>query len=221
MKKINIAIDGPAGAGKSTVAREVAQKLQYIYIDTGAIYRAVTWQALQKKVHISEQALVQLAKEIRISFAPASKGQTVYVNEQNVTETIRSREVTNRVSKVASYAGVREILVSMQQKLAEEKGVVMDGRDIGTHVLPDAEVKVFLSASLEERAKRRFIELQDKDESASFEEIMNEMNQRDEQDINRSVAPLKKAGDAIEIDTTGLSVEDVIQKIINLVKACK
>lgn len=217
MKKINIAIDGPAGAGKSTVAKLVAEKLNYVYIDTGAMYRALTWQALQEKLDVHEEAdLVACLDRVTISFLPDGKSQRVLVNGRDVTSEIRTREVTAQVSVVAAHPKVRERMVQLQKKLAAHKGVVMDGRDIGTHVLPDAELKIYLSASIDERAKRRYLELKQTGSEQSLAEIKEEMIRRDEADMNREFAPLTKASDAIELDSTGLAIEQVVSSIINL-----
>jgi cytidylate kinase len=219
MKKINIAIDGPAGAGKSTVAKLVAEHLQYIYIDTGAMYRALTWKALQDQIDIhSDKELSSLLNNIDLTLEPGFKGQTVFINKQEVTEEIRSREVTNQVSIVASKPSVREGMLHLQRKLASDSGVVMDGRDIGTHVLPDAELKLFLSASIEKRAERRYKELKEKGTEQSLEQVKEEIRARDEKDTQREVAPLRKAESAIEIDTSGSTIEEVVDTIIHIVK---
>lgn len=219
MKKINIAIDGPAGAGKSTVAKLVAEKLKYVYIDTGAMYRALTWQALQDNINIHEETdLVACLNRLSISFMPEGNLQRVYVNQRDVTNEIRTREVTNQVSVVASHPEVRKMMVQFQQQMAANKGVVMDGRDIGTHVLPDAELKIYLSASIEERAKRRYLELKSMGREQALDEIQEEIMKRDQADMNREFAPLAKASDAIELDSTGLTIAEVVNSIINLVQ---
>lgn len=219
MQKINIAIDGPAGAGKSTVAKLIADKLHFVYIDTGAMYRALTWKAMEENVDLhSDDQLGHLLQEVSISLVPESQGQKVLINDVDVSEAIRSREVTNQVSVVAGHPLVREGMLRLQQKLAQNKGVVMDGRDIGTHVLPDAEIKIYLSASIEERAKRRYLELEQKGEAHDFEELKKEIMLRDEKDMQREIAPLSKAADAIEVDTTGLSIEQVVDKIIGMIQ---
>jgi cytidylate kinase len=219
MQKMNIAIDGPAGAGKSTVAKRVADELAYAYIDTGAMYRALTWKALQENVDVSSEAdLTDLLQTIDMQISPSKHGQKVYVNQGDVTEEIRKREVTNQVSQVASHPNVRESMLDLQRQLAQKRGVVMDGRDIGTHVLPDAEVKIFLSASIEERARRRYLELKEKGQEQDFEELKEEIRTRDDKDSNRAVAPLQKAHDALEIDTSGISIEQVVTKILHIIK---
>jgi CMP/dCMP kinase len=217
-KKIRIAIDGPAAAGKSTVAKIVAEKLSYIYIDTGAMYRSITYKAIENKVDLNdEENLYKLLLDTKIELAPGTDGQLVYVDGQEVTNEIRQNEVTNSVSIAAKHRLVREEMVKRQQELANEGGVVMDGRDIGTHVIPDAEVKVFLLASVEERAKRRHNENTKKNIPSDLDQLKSEIAQRDKLDSEREVSPLKKASDAVEIDTTSLGIEDVASKILALV----
>ncbi|MFC3882741.1 (d)CMP kinase [Bacillus songklensis] len=217
-KPISIAIDGPAAAGKSTVAKIIAEKLSYIYVDTGAMYRALTYKA--KKNHIdlqNEEALLQLLQKTNIELRPSEKGQLVLVDGKDVTEAIRSSEVTNSVSVAAKHRTVRKEMVARQRRFAVNGGVVMDGRDIGTHVLPDAEVKVFLRASVDERAKRRHEENLAKGFDSDLETLKQEIAARDKLDSEREIAPLKKADDAVEIDTTSLTIEQVVDKIISLV----
>jgi cytidylate kinase len=212
--KISIAIDGPAAAGKSTVAKIIAEHYSYIYIDTGAMYRALTYKALQENVDLKdEEKVADVLSSIIIELQPSEDGQIVLVNEDNVTEIIRSNEVTNNVSIVAMHPKVRDEMLKRQRILAETGGVVMDGRDIGTHVLPDAELKIFLRATVEERAKRRHEENQKKGYSSDFEQLKQEIANRDKLDSEREVAPLRKAEDAIEIDTTALSIHDVVKRI--------
>jgi len=217
-KRISIAIDGPAAAGKSTVAKVVAKKLSYVYIDTGAMYRAITYAALEQKVDIeNEEQLMEVVKNVKIEFQQGENTQLVFLNGQDVSEVIRTPEVTNRVSIVAKHRLVREEMVRRQQELAEKGGVVMDGRDIGTHVLPDAEVKIFMLASVEERAERRHLENINKGFDSNLEQLKKEIAQRDKLDSEREVSPLKKADDALELDTTSLSIEEVVQKIMSIV----
>jgi CMP/dCMP kinase len=212
--KISIAIDGPAAAGKSTVAKIIAEHYSYIYIDTGAMYRALTYKALQNNVDLKdEEKVADVLSSIIIELQPSEDGQIVLVNEDNVTEIIRSNEVTNNVSIVAMHPKVRDEMLKRQRILARTGGVVMDGRDIGTHVLPDAELKIFLRATVEERAKRRHEENQKKGYSSDFEQLKQEIANRDKLDSEREVAPLRKAEDAIEIDTTALSIHDVVKRI--------
>ncbi|MES5954174.1 (d)CMP kinase [Bacillus fungorum] len=217
-KQISIAIDGPAAAGKSTVAKVVAKKLSYVYIDTGAMYRTLTYAALEQKVDIeNEEQLMEVVKNVNIEFQQGENTQLVFLNGQDVSEVIRTPEVTNRVSIVAKHRLVREEMVRRQQELAEKGGVVMDGRDIGTHVLPDAEVKIFMLASVEERAERRHLENMNKGFDSNLEQLKEEIAQRDKLDSEREVSPLKKADDALELDTTSLSIEEVVQKIMSIV----
>ncbi|TPV46401.1 (d)CMP kinase [Bacillus dicomae] len=217
-KRISIAIDGPAAAGKSTVAKVVAKKLSYVYIDTGAMYRTLTYAALEQKVDIeNEEQLMEVVKNVNIEFQQGENTQLVFLNGQDVSEVIRTPEVTNRVSIVAKHRLVREEMVRRQQELAEKGGVVMDGRDIGTHVLPDAEVKIFMLASVEERAERRHLENMNKGFDSNLEQLKEEIAQRDKLDSEREVSPLKKADDALELDTTSLSIEEVVQKIMSIV----
>jgi cytidylate kinase len=218
MKKINIAIDGPAGAGKSTVAKLVSDELEYVYIDTGAMYRALTWKVLEEKVDLhSDSDVAELLQSLDIQLSPSKNGQKVFVNQVDVTSEIRERRVTNQVSLIASHSQVRGVMLQLQRQLASERGVVMDGRDIGTHVLPNAEIKLFLSASIDERARRRYIELKGNGNEQPLDEIKEEIRLRDERDSTREVAPLKKADDAIQIDTTGLTIEEVVASIIHIV----
>lgn len=213
-KTIKIAIDGPASAGKSTVAKKVAKELDYIYCDTGAMYRALTYQALKKNIKITdEKQLVQLLKEMIISFKPNKDNQKVFVNGQEVTEAIRLPDVTNAVSAVSAHGEVRKELVKRQQEIAAYGGVVMDGRDIGTAVLPTAEVKIFLVASVDERAQRRYKENQSKGIPTSLEVLKQEIADRDYKDSHREVSPLIQAEDAIRLDTTSLSIEQVVEEI--------
>lgn len=217
-KKISIAIDGPAAAGKSTVAKIVAEKLSYIYIDTGAMYRSLTYKAIVNHVNLEDEAsLLDTLLSTTIDLQPSEKGQLVYLDDKDVTDEIRSAEVTNSVSYVAKHEQVRKEMVRRQQGFAVGGGVVMDGRDIGTHVLPNAEVKVFLLASVEERAVRRHNENMQKGYPSDLEQLKEEIARRDKIDSEREVAPLKKADDAIEIDTTSLTIPDVVEKIMALV----
>lgn len=216
-KKISIAIDGPAAAGKSTVAKIVAEKLSYIYIDTGAMYRAITFKALNEGADLqNESAIVAILEKTTINLLPGEKGQLVYLDDQDVTNEIRTASVTNSVSIVAKHPLVRREMVARQQQFAIGGGVVMDGRDIGTHVLPNAEVKIFLLASVEERALRRHSENLSKGFPSDLEKLKQEIILRDKLDSEREAAPLKKAEDAEELDTTSLSIEEVVEKILAL-----
>ncbi|UTE76167.1 (d)CMP kinase [Rossellomorea sp. KS-H15a] len=219
LKKLRIAIDGPAAAGKSTVAKIVAGKLSYLYIDTGAMYRSLTYKALSNNVDLhDENELNQLLSETTIELEPSEMGQLVFLDGNDVTDEIRQASVTNSVSHVAVHSGVREEMVKRQQLLAKEGAVVMDGRDIGTHVIPDAEIKVFLLASVDERAQRRHEEDLSKGYPSDLEQLKEEIARRDKIDSEREVAPLKKAEDATEIDTTSLSISEVVDQIMILVE---
>nr|WP_042338236.1 (d)CMP kinase [Desulfosporosinus youngiae] len=213
---LQIAIDGPAGAGKSTVAKIVAKQLQLFYLDTGAMYRAIAYKVLKSGVSMEEEARVsQIAKHTEVVL-DHSEERTVWCDGEDVTQQIRSPEVSRAVSVVAAYPEVRERLVELQRREAERGGVVMDGRDIGTHVLPKADLKIFLTATPEERAKRRWKELKMAGKDVSFEEVAQDMVQRDREDTEREISPLKPAGDAIILDTTGLSVDELVAKILML-----
>ncbi|EGA89625.1 cytidylate kinase [Planococcus donghaensis MPA1U2] len=217
MKPIQIAIDGPAAAGKSTIAKIVAEKLGYVYIDTGAMYRAITMKALAEGINMaSNEEAGKLLAETEIDLQPSEDGQLVFLDKNNVTEAIRSQNVTKAVSEMAAHELVRMRMVELQQQLAEGRGVVMDGRDIGTHVLPDAALKVFMSASVEERARRRFVENQKRGILTSLEELQAEIAKRDKMDSEREVAPLRQADDAIYLDTTSLTIEQAAQEILKL-----
>ncbi len=218
-KKLSIAIDGPAAAGKSTVAKIVAEKLSYIYIDTGAMYRALTYKAISEGIDLeNEEALYHTLVKTNITLLPSANGQLVFLDHQDVTSDIRTSNVTNSVSIVSKHQKVREEMVKRQQEFANGGGVVMDGRDIGTHVLPNAEVKVFLRASVEERALRRHAENLEKGFSSDLALLTEEIARRDKIDSEREIAPLKKAVDAVEIDTTSLGIADVVGEIMALVQ---
>lgn len=219
VKEIKIAIDGPAAAGKSTIAKITAEKLGYTYIDTGAMYRALTYKALCENIDMNNgQALGTLLKETTIMLEPSNKGQIVKLDGEDVSEAIRSSEVTASVSEAAAHEAVRLLMVEKQRQLGEVSGVVMDGRDIGTHVLPDAELKVFMTASVEERAERRYAENKQRGIETSLEQLKKEIEARDEADSNRAVAPLKKAEDAVLLDTTSLTIDEVASEISRLAK---
>ncbi len=218
-KNIQIAIDGPAGAGKSTIAKIVAEKLGYTYIDTGAMYRAVTYKALRTDIQLEDAAaLEEMLRVTEIRLQPSNEGQLVFVDGENVSAPIRSNEVTANVSQVAAYANIREILVAMQQQLAAQGGVVMDGRDIGTHVLPKAELKVFMSASVEERARRRQLDNEKRGIPSSIESLVEEISLRDKKDSEREASPLIQAEDALFLDTTELSIDEAAAAILKLAK---
>lgn len=215
---LKIAIDGPASSGKSTIAKLLADKYQLVYVDTGAMYRTLTYLALKNNIEVDdEEGLVQLLKDIEIIFKRLPDGQLVFANEEDVTDAIRQHDVTNNVSVVSSFSKVREELVSRQQVIAEEFGVVMDGRDIGTVVLPDADVKIFLVASVLERAERRYLENKENGIESDFERLKQEIIARDEYDSNREVSPLKQAEDAIRLDTTSLDILEVVNKCVEII----
>lgn len=217
LKGITIAIDGPAAAGKSTIAKRIAKKLGYTYIDTGAMYRALTHKAIVQGINMdSDKELSDLLLQTEIVLVPASESQAVLIDGVDFTEEIRSQSVTAGVSKVAAHATVRKLMVDKQRKLAAGTGVVMDGRDIGTEVLPAAEVKIFMTASVEERAERRFIENEKRGIHTPLEELKLAIEIRDKADSEREVSPLKMAEDAILVDTTSMSIEQVVEKIIEI-----
>jgi CMP/dCMP kinase len=217
-KRIIIALDGPAGSGKSTTARRVAHALGYVYIDTGAMYRAITLAALRAKVGIEDGILAPLVQASLIELLPSEQGQRTLLNNEDVTDEIRSTRVTETVSAVSALSSVRAAMVERQRELGNAGGVVMDGRDIGTVVFPAAELKVFLVASLEERARRRFAELAASESvpSLTFEEMCRQIEVRDRQDSEREISPLRKAEDAVEIDTSTLSIEEQAGRILTL-----
>lgn len=211
---INIAIDGPAAAGKSTISRKVAKKLNYMYIDTGAMYRCVTLYALRH----GEDKMFEDLSQIDIRFQNSdSDTQRVILNNEDVTEEIRSKEVTLRVSEISSYEAVRTYLVHMQQQLAKEKGIVMDGRDVGTTVLPDAELKIFMQASPKVRAKRRLLEEIERGNNVDLETLTEQIIQRDTIDMSREISPLTQAEDALLLDTSQMTIDEVENYIVKLV----
>lgn len=216
MKLINIALDGPAAAGKSTIAKRVAAKLSMIYVDTGAMYRAITYKYLQNN---KDEDFTNLINNTTLSLTyDAEKGQRIILDEQDVTDYLRENDVTNHVSYVASKEQVRSFAVEKQQELASKKGIVMDGRDIGTVVLPNADLKVYMIASVEERAERRQKENELRGIESNIEQLKEEIETRDNYDMNREISPLKKAQDAVELDTTGKSIETVTNEILAMVE---
>ena len=215
MKRV-IAIDGPAGAGKSTVAKIVAEKLGYTYIDTGAMYRGVAWKTLRDDKEASDEAILRAVQDIDVRLACTESGTRVTVDGTDVTGEIRTPEVTHIVSRVAALGSVREKMVELQRAMAADGAVVMDGRDIGTNVLPNADVKIFLTASVEERARRRYDEMVAKGYAVDFDELKDEIASRDKQDSERAISPLRQAEDAVLLDSTALSIDDVVARILEL-----
>ncbi|NLJ89135.1 MAG: (d)CMP kinase [Epulopiscium sp.] len=212
-----IAIDGPAGAGKSTIAKLVAKKLNIIYVDTGAMYRAVALYCIENSIdYNSKEEVKKVLDNIDIKITHKDNNQRIILNNKDVTDLIRSTEVSKGSSAVATIYAVRIKMVEIQRNIAKNNSVVMDGRDIGTYVLPNAKIKVFLTASVDERAKRRHKELIEKGIKCDFEQIKKDIEERDKNDSTREFAPLKKADDAVEIDTTKLNIEEVVEKIIEL-----
>lgn len=216
---MQVAIDGPASAGKSTVAKIVAKNLDFIYIDTGAMYRACTWIAQQANVDYgNEEEILKLLNQSTIEFKNTDKGQKVLVNGEDVSLAIRTPDITENVSQVSALKGIREKLVELQREMAGKQNVIMDGRDIGTTVLPNADVKIFLIASVESRAKRRYLDFEEKGIHQDLKDIEHDIKERDYKDSHRKISPLKKADDAIELDTTNLSIEEVVKAITELIE---
>lgn len=212
MKNLVIAVDGPAGAGKSTIAKLIAEKLNINYIDTGAMYRAITYKCLQNNTDINnEEEVIKIAKDCEIDF----KDNNIYLNGEILKDEIRTMEVSNNVSNVAKIKEVRYLMVDVQRNIGKVSSVILDGRDIGSYVFPNADYKFFLVATPEERGKRRYKELVNKGYDVNLEEIINDIIKRDEIDSNREFAPLVKADDAIEIDTTGKSINEVVQSVLS------
>jgi CMP/dCMP kinase len=218
MKKFAVAVDGPAGSGKSTVAKEIAKALGILYIDTGAMYRTVGMACLKKGIDpTDEEVVVASLDSLDMKIFPEAGGQRILLDGEDITSRIRTEEIGKAASSVAAYQKVREKLVEIQQGLAKEQSVIMDGRDIGTKVLPDAEVKIYLDASVEERAKRRVGELEAQGKTADLETIREEIAQRDYQDMHRENSPLCRAEDAVNVDTTGLDIPAVTEKLLALI----
>lgn len=216
---LQVAIDGPASAGKSTVAKRVAKKFGYVYCDTGAMYRAVTLAALQQGLVMTDtEKISELAKQIKITFQPAEPEQRVFINGQEVTRDIRLPKVAQNVSAVAAIPTVRQEMTKQQRQIAAEGGIVMDGRDIGTTVLPHAPVKIFMVATAHERARRRYLENKQKGiTTTSLEELQRAIELRDQKDSTRKVSPLTQASDAIRLDTTNLTIDEVVAEISKII----
>lgn len=215
MKKISIAVDGPSAAGKSSIAKIVAKQLDYIYIDTGAMYRCVGYYCLENNIDLKDETSVsQTLKQIKIEM---DSDNHVYLNGHDVSEAIRQDQVSMSASIVSSYQAVRTFLVEQQRQMASGGGVILDGRDIGTVVLPDAQLKIYQVASVDTRAKRRYLENQERGLAVDFDTIKKDIEQRDYQDMNRDISPLKKADDAIVLDTSDLSLQEVVDQVLKLV----
>jgi cytidylate kinase len=213
----SIAIDGPAGAGKSTIAKKIAKELSFIYVDTGAMYRAMALYFLRQGILPSDEAKISRAcEEVSVDIRYEDGQQQVYLNGENVTADLRTEQVGNMASATSVYPDVRSKLVQLQRQLADNTDVIMDGRDIGTCVLPDATVKIYLTASVQTRAKRRYDELLQKGASALIEEIEADIVQRDERDMSREVSPLRQAEDAVLVDSSDLTIDEVAQRIIKM-----
>ena len=215
MKNLVVAIDGPAGAGKSTVAQLAARKLGCTYIDTGAMYRAVAWKTLQRKQPVTDELILDVVKDVHVELAYVEGKTTVSVDGTDVTGEIRTQEVPAIVSQVAALGPVRSRMVELQRRMAAKGSVLMDGRDIATSVLPDANVKIFLTASIEERARRRFKEMQEKGYNVSLEELQKDIAARDKADSEREISPLVQAPDAELLDTSNMGIDEVVQAIID------
>ena len=210
-----IAIDGPAGSGKSTIAKLVAKRLNYRYIDTGAMYRAVAWTAQKKGLSLTDEtAMAELARSLKIEFVPSADGQSVLVDGENATAHLKNETVGKGAATVAAQKSVREVLVARQRQIGETGNVVMDGRDIGTVVFPQANKKFFFVADAEERGRRRYEELKSKNPDLDLKIIIEEIRQRDHEDCNRKISPLVRAEDALEVDTTRLSIEEVTDHVL-------
>ena len=218
----NIAIDGPAGAGKSTIAKIVAKELGYIYVDTGAMYRTMALACYRAGIKADQkEEVIEKCKSVDVSLGYENGTQKVYLNGEDVSIEIRQEVIGNMTSAIAVYGPVREILVKMQQELAAKNNVVMDGRDIGTVVLPNADLKIYQIASVETRAKRRYLENLERGLDADLETIKKEIEERDYQDTHREISPLKKAEDAIELDTSSLTLEEVVEQVLTLIQKAK
>ncbi len=216
----NIAIDGPAGAGKSTIARRVAKELSFIYVDTGAMYRAMALYLLRKEVNKDDtEQIGNICQDAEISIEYQNGEQIVLLNDENVNSYLRTEEVGNMASVSSAVPRVREKLLSLQRKLARDMSVVMDGRDIGTTILPDADVKIYLTASSLTRAKRRYLELQEKGTVCNLDEIQKDIEERDQRDMNREISPLRQAKDAVLVDSSDLTIQQVVDRILQIFRS--
>ena len=210
----NVAIDGPAGAGKSTIAKLVAKEKGYIYVDTGAMYRGLAIHFLNRGIDPEDrEAVAEACRDAEVTIGYEDGVQQIYLNGENVASMLRAEETGNMASKTSAIPEVREKLLELQRSLAREKDVIMDGRDIGTNILPNADVKIYLTASVETRARRRYDELQEKGEDCSLEEISRDIRERDERDMTREIAPLKKADDAVLVDSSDMTIQQVVDEI--------
>ena len=216
----NIAIDGPAGAGKSTIARRVAKELSFIYVDTGAMYRAMALYLLRKEVNRDDtEQIGNICQDAEISIEYQNGEQIVLLNGENVNSYLRTEEVGNMASVSSAVPRVREKLLSLQRKLAKDMSVVMDGRDIGTTILPDAEVKIYLTASSLTRARRRYLELQEKGTVCNLDDIQKDIEERDQRDMNREISPLRQAKDAVLVDSSDLTIQQVVDRILQIFRS--
>lgn len=214
-----VGIDGPAGSGKGTVTKNIANKLGLINIDTGSTYRCVALEVINQKVSLEDkERIIEIAKTIKIEIETLADGDKIFLNGKEVTKEIRSKEVTQIVSQISSIKEVRFQMVELQRKLAEGKNVIMEGRDICTYVFPNADVKIYLDASVEERAKRRYKENKEKNIDMTYEEVIENIKKRDENDKAKEIGALKKAKDSITVDTTSLTIDQVVEKIIEIIK---
>jgi len=218
-KKLTIAIDGPSGAGKSTVAQSLAKRLGYVYIDTGAMYRSVALKVKKKRISPEdESALKELASSLHITFATEGDQTHVFIDGEDITSAIRTPEISRLASSISKQKEVRKFLVKIQRKMGEKGGVILEGRDIGTVVFPDADVKFYLDANSDERVRRRYHEMVQKGIKVNFKETKEQLVQRDHDDMHRTHSPLKKANDALRIDSTHRSVEEVVEEMVSIVK---
>ena len=215
----SVAVDGPAGAGKSTIAKLVAKEKGYIYVDTGAMYRGMAIHFLKKGIQPEDTAaIIAACADAEVTIAYENGIQQVYLNGENITDMLRTEEVGNMASRTSAIPEVRAKLLELQRSLAREKDVIMDGRDIGTNILPNADVKIYLTASVETRAKRRYNELTEKGIACDYDEIAKDIKERDERDMSRETAPLRKAEDAVLVDSSEMSIEEVVERICGLCK---